>query len=826
MIRLSKNAQFVIVDENPIIHRILFARWERTDAGWTFGEGDDRKYIYDPDHSHDPDKMVHHDVADSKGGTTHPAKPYKPTMSQNKIPHPQISEEADVMLNGKTTKFKNLEDSEKKIVKQAVQNGTAKHRGLEDYTKATLPQSALTDDVQVEFDDGSTSRFGDLNDVEKKAVTEAAEAGNLEHRGFESPSIELNYTAPKPAPAPVKPVSPTTTKPSPKPVPPKAAPAKPVPPKASPSKPKPLATNTRTMSGGAFKELMKKHGNSVGKASHAVEKSISNQISGGGSVKVSIDGKDHNITSVKDGVMHDDAKGSFNIADIFHKHNGKISLVPPKTKKPVETPAPLENHNVPSQKPVVPSKPIEPAKPAMSKEDKNQKIKQVADEVRHHGRDMKIEDLADLIDKNKDAIGEDNAKEMEVAMEKGKNNSMTPFYILGLLQNSLVASRMNKIAFEVSGLSPEETKTLEEHLKHRLYDSFDIEDAPVEDVPAEGAPAEEVETPQEEVEDDAIIEEPEKDASEEEMDITPSENAIIMAYNGTGRGTKDKDLMQDTGGKSKYQKEPDFKPSREDCKKHNKFDDMSKNDKKDFKDVKNDPDLKNAAVIEVEQPKEYSCVWKVEPVLVDWGEAGIQTSISVASFNEGHGNIIVDDNCWIVCNNGKPTIWIADGAAAILRTLPSNPLDWEPYSNFLKLKLAGDTEVWMDRVPFLGKLSIDRGESPWGKLVVPETIRRVIYKAIDGEKLGVMPDYEAHISVFDDEEVGKLPKLLLEEGSLIPFTLEKIETCKPAGWDEVKTLWMATVKAPELELLREKYGFKPLMHDDHQFHITIAIKEK
>jgi len=75
--------------------------------------------------------------------------------------------------------------------------------------------------------------------------------------------------------------------------------------------------------------------------------------------------------------------------------------------------------------------------------------------------------------------------------------------------------------------------------------------------------------------------------------IDQLEATILTAYNSTGTGLKDKDLMSDTGGNYKQEKyRPRDKPPRHDCRNNFDHDRLTKDEKKDFNDVDNDLDLK------------------------------------------------------------------------------------------------------------------------------------------------------------------------------------------------------------------------------------------
>jgi len=124
-----------------------------------------------------------------------------------------------------------------------------------------------------------------------------------------------------------------------------------------------------------------------------------------------------------------------------------------------------------------------------------------------------------------------------------------------------------------------------------------------------------------------------------------------------------------------------------------------------------------------------------------------------------------------------------------------------------------------------GKLVIDREpESEWGYLLVDESIRNRCFALLGLGELGYnLPDYEAHVSAFTEDEVRLLPNPLQVEGKYCEFTPTHLKVVNPEGWDEVNACVILCVECKALKHLREKYGFEPLMYGKHEFHITIGI---
>ena len=80
----------------------------------------------------------------------------------------------------------------------------------------------------------------------------------------------------------------------------------------------------------------------------------------------------------------------------------------------------------------------------------------------------------------------------------------------------------------------------------------------------------------------------------------------------------------------------------------------------------------------------------------------------------------------------------------------------------------------------------------------------------------------AHISAFLSEEVEDID--VKEIGQEFSFTLGKMVSLKPEGWNEMKKVWFLEVKSPELEKLRKKYDCPAKIHG-HEFHITIGVEK-
>ena len=77
----------------------------------------------------------------------------------------------------------------------------------------------------------------------------------------------------------------------------------------------------------------------------------------------------------------------------------------------------------------------------------------------------------------------------------------------------------------------------------------------------------------------------------------------------------------------------------------------------------------------------------------------------------------------------------------------------------------------------------------------------------------------AHISVAyaKEERVGKIA----EEGRVIHFTPIECKIVQPPNWEGIEGVYIIEVDAPELDLIRAKYGLPKF---EFGYHITIGVK--
>lgn len=134
-------------------------------------------------------------------------------------------------------------------------------------------------------------------------------------------------------------------------------------------------------------------------------------------------------------------------------------------------------------------------------------------------------------------------------------------------------------------------------------------------------------------------------------------------------------------------------------------------------------------------------------------------------------------------------------------------------------------------IPMIGWLDLSQEQGSYGVLRIDTDIRKPIFDSLNIKGIEI-PEEDVHISVFNTEEMAELDVIyddaisLPEHNKNFIFTLDKIVSLEPFGWDEMERVWILQVKCKELENLRVKYGFSRLMNDTHEFHITIACKKR
>lgn len=148
-------------------------------------------------------------------------------------------------------------------------------------------------------------------------------------------------------------------------------------------------------------------------------------------------------------------------------------------------------------------------------------------------------------------------------------------------------------------------------------------------------------------------------------------------------------------------------------------------------------------------------------------------------------------------------------------------------ASFWFMKKGGATEVSYD---MHGKLYLSA--TGWLLLSVPNDLARGVFNTLSAPGIELPTDIEgkfnAHISVMKSEEIESVggPNRITERGHDFSYRITNFKTVEPKTWEGVSKVWMLEVKSPELEQLRKSYGLTPLPNEDHQFHITVAIRKK
>ncbi len=88
---------------------------------------------------------------------------------------------------------------------------------------------------------------------------------------------------------------------------------------------------------------------------------------------------------------------------------------------------------------------------------------------------------------------------------------------------------------------------------------------------------------------------------------------------------------------------------------------------------------------------------------------------------------------------------------------------------------------------------------------------------------GELYDTGAHISVvYPGESKYRGSPDFSEIGEWVDFEVKECQIWDTPNWEGIEQIWVVLVRAPFLEHLRKKYGFRP----GFEFHITIGVKPK
>lgn len=130
-------------------------------------------------------------------------------------------------------------------------------------------------------------------------------------------------------------------------------------------------------------------------------------------------------------------------------------------------------------------------------------------------------------------------------------------------------------------------------------------------------------------------------------------------------------------------------------------------------------------------------------------------------------------------------------------------------------------------------------KSGWLLLSVPNAFVRGVFDALTapGAELptaGLMnvPNVDgdvlnAHISVMTADEVEAIgADKINERGHMFHYALGPVEEIPVHNVDGVSKVWAVQIKSPALAAIRKSYGLAPYIHNNHQFHITVAARRK
>lgn len=123
---------------------------------------------------------------------------------------------------------------------------------------------------------------------------------------------------------------------------------------------------------------------------------------------------------------------------------------------------------------------------------------------------------------------------------------------------------------------------------------------------------------------------------------------------------------------------------------------------------------------------------------------------------------------------------------------------------------------------------------PWGNLAVPNAIVRGVFQAMSEPGIELPPGDDdklnAHITVIRPEEimaVGGADKFKADRGKQFNYSIGRLVSVTPRGWDEMSKAWMLRVHSTALTELRKSYSLSAKPNNDkHDFHISVAVRRK
>lgn len=144
------------------------------------------------------------------------------------------------------------------------------------------------------------------------------------------------------------------------------------------------------------------------------------------------------------------------------------------------------------------------------------------------------------------------------------------------------------------------------------------------------------------------------------------------------------------------------------------------------------------------------------------------------------------------------------------------------------IKIAEDPEVSYNLV---GTLYLS--SSGWLLLTVPNAIVRGVFAAMKESGIELPPSgpdgtLNAHITVCTKDEVNMIGQdKITERGKQFEYTIGRLYSVKPDGWEGIDKVWFLSVHSPALQAFRKSYGLSPLPNEGkHSYHITVACRRR
>jgi hypothetical protein len=158
---------------------------------------------------------------------------------------------------------------------------------------------------------------------------------------------------------------------------------------------------------------------------------------------------------------------------------------------------------------------------------------------------------------------------------------------------------------------------------------------------------------------------------------------------------------------------------------------------------------------------------------------------------------------------------------------------WHRQAFALGEKIAGDM-VSSYAMTGMFYLSEHNGKH-YGLLSVPNALVRGVFSAMQEPGIELPPNndggnLDAHITVMrpaDIDMAGGPEALKNDRGKRFSYSIGRLVSVPPAGWEGMSKAWMLRVHSPDLQKLRRSYGLSSLPNDGkYDFHVTVAVRRK